>query len=316
MLPDKPSIAILPFENLSSDPQQDYFADGFTEDVITNVAQSKEIFVIARNSTFAYKGRAVKIQQVAEELGVRYVLEGSVRRIGEKMRITAQLIDATSGTHVWAKRYDEPIGKVFDVQDELSREIAGTLVTNIRAADLAKASQKRPKDLTAYDYVLQARARWDAPGKGAKMEARAVAEQAIAIDPNYAPAYAILGTTFNSAYIVQWEGPEALDRAYEAARKAVELDPLSSAAHEVLGRVLLRREQHAAAVDAIERSIALNPNRADHYASLADVLTFANRPGEAIDFLKKAMRLDPFILPAIICTSAGPIIFQSSTIRP
>lgn len=293
-LPNRPSIAIMPFANLSGDPKQDYFADGFTEDLITNVAQSKELFVIARNSTFTYKGRAVKVRQIAEELGVRYVLEGSMRRIGEKMRITAQLIDATAGTHVWAKRYDEPIGKLFDVQDELSQEIAGTLVTNIQVADLAKASRKRPKDLSAYDYVLQARARWDVPNRDAKIEARALAEQAIAIDPSYAPAYAILGTTLNGAYIRQWQGPEALDRAYEAARKAVELDPLSSVAHEVLGRVLLRRKQHAAAVDAIERSIALNPNRADHYASLADVLTFANRPGEAIDLLKKAMRLDPF----------------------
>ncbi len=293
-LPDRPSVAIMPFANLSGDPKQDYFADGFTEDVITNVAQSKELFVIARNSTFTYKGRAVKVGTIAEELGVRYVLEGSMRRIGETVRITAQLIDATRGTHVWAKKYDEPIGKLFDVQDELSRQIAATLVTNIQAADLAKASQKRPKDLSAYDYVLQARARWDVPNRDAKAEARALAARAVAIDPTYAPAYAILGTTFNGAYIRQWEGPEALERAYEAARKAVELDPLSSVAHELLGRVLLRRKQHNAAVVAIERAIALNPNRADHYASLADVLTFADRPDEAIELLRKAMRLDPF----------------------
>jgi adenylate cyclase len=296
-LSDKPSIAILPFANLSGDPQQEYFADGFTEDLITNVAQSKELFVIARNSTFTYKGRAVKIRQVAEELGVRYVLEGSVRRIGEKIRITAQLIDATNGAHVWAKRYDQPTAKLFDVQDEVSREIAATLLTNINKADLAKASQKRPTELSAYDYVLRARARWALPGKEAKLEARALAKNAIAIDPNYAPGYAVLGDTFNSAYIIQWEGPEALDRAYEAARQAVKLDPQLSLAHELLGRVLLRRRQHDGAIAAIKRAITLNPNLARHYASLADALTFANRPGEAIQLMQKFMRLDPFYPP-------------------
>jgi TolB-like protein/class 3 adenylate cyclase/Tfp pilus assembly protein PilF len=296
-LPDKPSIAILPFANLSGDRQQDYFADGFTEDLITNAAQSKELFVIAHNSTFSYKGREVKIRQVAEELGVRYVLEGSVRRIGETVRITAQLIDATNGSHVWAKRYDEPTDRLFDVQDEVSREIASTLLVNVKKADLAKATQKRPKELSAYDYVLRARARWAAPGKKAKLEARALAQQAIAIDPAYAPAYAVLGDTYNSAYITQWGGPDALDRAYDAARKAVELDPSLSTAHELLGRVFLRRRQHDDAVAAIERSISLNPNQPRHYASLADTLTFANRAKEAVDFLRKANRLDPFYPP-------------------
>jgi tetratricopeptide (TPR) repeat protein len=236
----------------------------------------------------------VKIRQVAEELGVRYVLEGSVRRIGETIRITAQLIDATNGAYVWAKRYDKPTAKLLDVQDEVSREIAGTLLVNIRKTDLAKASQKRPNNLSAYDYVLRARARSDATGKAANLEARALAEKAIAIDPKYAPAFAVLGETFNSAYIVQWEGPEALDRAYEAARKAVELDPLLSTAHELLGRVFLRRNQHDDAVAAIGRSIKLNPNRSRHYGSLADAQTFANRPEEAIALMKMAMRLDPF----------------------
>ena len=298
-LPDRPSIAILPFANRSGDPEQEYFADGFTEDLITNVAQSKDLLVIARNSTFTYKGQEVKIRQVAEELGVRYVLEGSVRRIGETIRITTQLIDATNGAHVWAKRYDEPSAKLFDVQDDVSREIAGTLLVNIRKTDLAKASQKRPENLSAYDYVLRARALFYAPAKAAYMEARSLAQKAIAIDPKYAPAYAVLGETFNSAFIVQWEGPEALDHAYEAARKAVELDPLLSTAHELLGRVFLRRLEHDNAVDAIKRSIKLNPNRSRHYSNLADVLTFANRPDEAIELMKKAMRLDPFY-PALI----------------
>jgi adenylate cyclase len=296
-LPAAPSIAILPFVNLSDDPEQDYFADGFTEDLITNVAQSKELFVIARNSTFSYKGRAVKVQQVSEELGVRYVLEGSVRRIGEKMRVTAQLIDATDGSHVWAKRYDEPIDRLFEVQDELTREIAGALLTNVRLADLAKASEKRPKELSVYDYLLRARAYWNKPGKEAKLRARKLAEQAIAIDPDYAPAYAILGETYNSAYIIQWEGPEALEHAYDAARKAVALDPLSSISQELLGRVYLRRGEHDEAIAAIRRAIALNPNDSGQYASLADALTFANHSEEAIEVMMKAMRLDPFYPP-------------------
>lgn len=296
-IPDQPSIAVLPFNNLSGDPEQDYFADGFSEDLITNLAQSNELFVAARNSTFTYKGKAVKIREVAEELGVRYVLEGSVRRLGDEIRITAQLIDASTGAHVWAKRYDEPLGRLFDVQDELSREIAGTLLTNINKIDLVRSKQKRPSELSAHDYVLQARARFALRSKATTMEARELAKKAVAADPEYAPAYAALGDTYNSAYILQWEGPEALDEAYVAARKAVELDPQLSEAHELLGRVLLRRGQHDEAITALERSIELNPNRSDNYASLADTLTFANRPEEAVGLLQKAMRLDPFYSP-------------------
>ena len=264
-LPDKPSIAILPFTNLSGDKQQEYFADGVTEDLITDLAQSKEIFVIARNSTFAYKGRNVPIREVAEELGVRYILEGSVRRIGENMRITAQLIDATNGAHVWAKRYDEPADKLFEIQDRLNREIAGTLLTNIRKSALAKLTQKRAQNFSAYDYVLRARAKFDQPGKAATLEARALAQKAIEIDPDYAPAYAILGDTFNSAYILQWESVESLERAYEAAQTAVRLDPMLSTGQELLGRVFLRRGQHELAIAAIKRAVELNPNRARHY---------------------------------------------------
>ena len=258
-IPDQPSIAVLPFTNLSDDPEQEYFADGFAEDLITNLAQSRDLFVAARNSSFTYKGKTVKIRQVAEELGVRYVLEGSVRRLGDEVRITAQLIDASTGAHVWAKRYDEPVGRLFDVQDELSREIAGSLLTNIKKVDLVRSKQKRPSELSAHDYVLQARARFAQRSKVTTMEARALAEKAIAADPEYAPAYAVLGDTYNSAYILQWEGNEALDQAYQAARKAVELDPQLSEAHELLGRVLLRRGQHDEAIASLERSIALNP---------------------------------------------------------
>ena len=296
-IPDKPSIAVLPFSNLSGDPEQEYFADGFADDLITNLAQSSDLFVAARNSSFTYKGKAVKVREVAEELGVRYVLEGSIRRLGVNIRITAQLIDVSTGAHVWAKRYDEPADKLFDVQDEVAREIAGTLLANINLVDLARSKQKRPSELSAHDYVLQARARYALRSRATTMEARELAEKAIAADPEYAPGYAILGDTYNSAYILQLEGAEALDHAYTAARNAVELDPQLSEAHELLGRVLLRRGQHDEAIASLERSIDLNPNRSDNYASLADTLTFANRAGEAIDLLQKAMRLDPFYSP-------------------
>lgn len=293
-VPDKPSIAILPFANLSDDTEREYFAEGFTEDLTSNVAQSKDLFVISRNSTLAFKSRPVNIQEVASDLGVRYVLEGSIRPIGDKVRVTAQLIDSSNDSHIWAKQYDVPMSGIFDVQDELTREISGSLLANIRRADLNRTLQKRPNDLSAYDYVLRARAMWDTPGKEAKLEARALAEKAIALDPNYAPAYAILGDTYNSAYILQWEGPEALDKAYELARKAVELDPLSSQSHELLGRVFLRRNQHNEAIITLRKAIELNPNRSFHYAALADVLTFANRPDEAIELMNTAIRLDPF----------------------
>jgi len=296
-LPDKPSLAVLPFANLSGDPQQEYIADGFTEDLITNVAQSKDLFVIARNSVFTYKGRAVKIRQIAEELGVRYVAEGSIRPIGDNMRITAQLIDAANGAHVWGKRYDEPISKLFDLQDEISREIAGALLASIGKADLAKASLKRPKDHSAYDKVLHARALFSKASHESTLQARRFAEQAIVVDPGYAPAYAILGDTFSIAYVVQWEGPDALERAYGAALKAVELDPQSSAAYSLLGRVFLRRRQYDDAVASHRKSIALNPNRAESYAFLADTLTFMGQADEAIDAVRTAMRLDPFFQP-------------------
>jgi adenylate cyclase len=183
------------------------------------------------------------------------------------------------------------------VQDEVSREIAGALLTSINKAVVASASQKRPGDISAYEYMLQARARWSRPGRAAKQEGRALAMQALAIDPNYAAAWAVLGDTYNSAYITQWEGPESLQRAHDAARKAVELDPLLSLAHELLGRVLLRKRQHDDAIAAIKRAIELNPNLVRHYASLADALTFANRSGEAIELLLMAKRLDPFYPP-------------------
>ncbi len=293
-LPDKPAIAVLAFDNMTGDPQQEYFADGFTEDLITNVARSKDLFVIARNSSFTYKGRAVNIRQIADELGVRYVVEGSIRRIGENMRITAQLIDAANGAHVWAKRYDEPMSKLFDLQDEISQEIAGALLASVGKADLAKASQKRPKDHSAYDYVLRARAQLALVSREATLKARGFAEQAIGIDPDYAPAYALLGETFSVTYVRQWEALDALDHAYSAALKAVELDPLSSQAHSLLGRIFLRRRQYDDAVASHEKSIALNPNRADSYAFLADTLTFIDRADEAIDAILTAMRLDPY----------------------
>jgi len=293
-LPERPSIAIMPFANLSDDTRQEYFADGFTEDLITNVAQSKDLFVIARNSTFTYKDRAVKIRQIAEELGVRYVVQGSIRRIGENMRITTQLIDAANGALEWAKRYDEPMSKLFDLQDQISQEIAGALLVGVGKADLAKASQKRPKDHSAYDYVLRARAHLSMASRKTTLQARGFAQQAITIDPDYAPGYAMLGDTYSIAYVLQWEGPDALEHAYSAALKAVELDPLSSAAHSLLGRVYLRRRQYDDAVATHKKSIALNPSRAVSYAYLADTLTFMGRADEAIETILTAMRLDPF----------------------
>ena len=180
----------------------------------------------------------------------------------------------------------------------MSREIAGTLLATISKSVLATTAQKRPGDLTAYEYVLRSRKSYDQGGRESNKKARELAEQAIAIDPNYAPAHAMLGNTFNNAFIRQWEGPEALDLAEEAARKAIELDPQLSTGHELLGRVLLRRGRHREAIEAIERAVTLNPNLSLHYASLADVLTFADRAGEAVETMKTAVRLGP-VLPII-----------------
>jgi TolB-like protein/Tfp pilus assembly protein PilF len=297
---DKPSIAVLPFANLSRDPEQDYLSDGIAEDLITNLSSFSELVVSARNSSFAYRGKSMRARQIGRDLGVRYLLQGSVHRDREQLRIMVQLVDAPSERQVWAKQYDRPFAAVFALQDAITQEILASLVSNIRVADVNRMMPVPAADLSAYELVLRAReASFRTATESSNIEARALAELAVEADPSYASAHVELGRTYYRAFVLEWEGASALDLALESARRAMSLDQRSASAHELLGRIHLRRGQHETAIAMLETALALNVNRADSYASLADALTFAGRAEEAVPLLEKAMRLDPHYLPQL-----------------
>jgi len=300
-LPEKPSIAVLPFANLSADPEQEYFADGVVEDVITALSQSSELFVIARNSSFQYKGKVVDVRQVGRELGVHYVLEGSVRRSSDRLRISAQLIDAQTGAHRWAEKYDRTLEDVFEVQDDVVRSIAVILTAHVRKAEAERARAKPPASWQAYDCYLQAAEAFDAftfRSFNIKdiYEARRLVERSLAIDPTYARSYALLADTYNTAWVNNLDSdhlnPAALDRALQLARKAVEFDPQLPEAHAVLGFVFTWLHQHDASIAEFERAVVLNPNYADWRFGWA--LVPAGDSNRAVQVLRNSMRLDPF----------------------
>src|SRR5262245_34175046 len=260
-LPGRPSIAVLAFTNMSGDPGQDYFSDGITEDIITGLSRFSELFIIARNSSFQYKGKSPDIRQVGRELGVRYVLEGSIRRAGGRVRISAQLIDAVTGAHLWAERYDRELKDVFAVQDEVSGAIVAILVAHVNKAEAERTLLKPPATWQAYDYYLRAAdaassflSSWEL---AELYEVRRLLEHSLAIDPTYARAYARLARTHIAAWLLSLDddylNPLALDRACQLARKAVQLDPNLPEAHAALGLALSRMREHEAAVAEFER---------------------------------------------------------------
>jgi adenylate cyclase len=297
---DKPSIAVLPFTNLSSDPEQEYLADGIVQDIITELSRFSELFVIARNSSFQYKGKAVDVRQVGRELGVHYVLEGSIRRGGNRIRIAAQLIDAATGVHRWAERYDRKLEDVFAVQDDVVRTIVTILAAHVRKAETERTRAKPPNSWQAYDYYLQGVEAFASFASSMRAEdiyeARRVLQQSLAIDANYARSYVLLANTYDAIRFHRFDSdylnPAALDRAHQFARRAVELDPNLPEAHAMLGLVLTWMRQHDASITEIERAIALNPNYVDWRFGLALVL--AGNPQRAIDVLESYIRLDPF----------------------
>ena len=293
-LPDKPSIAVLPFSNMSGDPEQEYFSDGITEDLTSDLSQISSLFVIARNSAFTYKGKAVKVQEVSREMGVRYVLEGSVRKANEQVRITVQLIDATTGGHLWSERYDRPLTDIFALQDEIVQKIVTTLKIQLTLMEQGFLVRKRTDNLEAYDYVLRGMAAWLRYTKEANAQARQMFEQAVALDPQYAEAYTGLGFTYWLEWYTQWNpDSQNLERTFELTQKAVALDDTIPTAHTVLGWVYLFKAQHEQAIAEMERTVSLAPNSADGYSSLGIVLAYAGRAGDGIELIEKAMRLDP-----------------------
>jgi tetratricopeptide (TPR) repeat protein len=259
------------------------------------------LFVIARNSVFTYKGRAVKPEQVSRELGVRYVLEGSVRKAGNRVRITAQLIDATTGYHIWAESYDGELKNIFALQDGITRQIVTALAPKLTVGEQSRSGRQETNSIEAYDHFLRGFALFYEYRKESNAMARQMFERAITLDPNYARAYVWLSWGYFIDWEFQWtEGLSSLDRALEKAKKAVALDDSLSGAHTVLGWSSLWKRQHDVAVAELERAVSLDPNSEWAYGFLAEVLNFAGRPDEAIGFAKKAMRLDPNYPPWLV----------------
>jgi len=313
-LPDKPSIAVLPFTNPSGDPNEDYFSDGITEDIITELSRFSELFVIARNSSFTYKGMAVDVRQVGRELGVRYVLEGSIRRAGDRVRITAQLIDATTAAHLWAERYNRKLEDVFAVQDEIACTIGPILAAHVNKAEIDRTLFKPPTTWHAHDYYLRAVASmasfYSSFQAKALYEARRLLEASLSADPTYARAYTTLSFTYSAAFSNpaddDYTTNDALKRAYEFAQKAVQLDPYLPQAHSQLGWVLIWKRRHGAAISSFERAIALNPNFSD-WRFIAG-LTLAGEHERALKASELYLRLDPFH-PANALTFIGVALF-------
>jgi adenylate cyclase len=299
-LPDKPSIAVLAFENLSGDPKQEYFADGVSEDIITELSRFSDLFVIARNSSFKYKGKAVDVRQVGRELGVRYALEGSVRRGGDRVRISAQLVDSGTGAHRWAERYDRELKDVFAIQDEVARTIAAVLAAHVNKAEAERTLLKPPATWQAYDHYLRAAAAWASFQSSWKLdqllETRGHLADSLKIDPKYARAYSLLASTHRVAWLnpvnEEYLSPATLDRAITLARTAIELDPNLPEAYAELAYNVIRKSDFDGATVAAERAIALNPNFVDY--RLGQVFYSVGQPAKAIEIAKAQMRLDPF----------------------
>lgn len=294
VLPAKPSIAVLPFTNMSAEFAQGSFADGMTEDIITDLARFNELFVIARHSTLTYKDRAVKVQDVSRELGVSHVLEGSIRVANDRVRITAQLIDARTGEHQWAERYDRDVNDVFAVQDEISQKIVTLLAGKLSRAALELARRKPPNSLEAYDYTIRG---WDHLWRtqSENLTARALFDEAIARDPGYARSHAGRSKTYFFDWQFQWtdDTEGAFFLALDEARSAVALDPDDCVPRLVLADVLVQSGSREEGLAELDVALALNPNNADAWVQRADALTLEGLPEEAIAEIRKALRLNP-----------------------
>ncbi len=294
-LPDKPSIAVLPFANMSDDPAQEYFVDGMTADLITDLARVPGLFVIARNSMFTYKGRAVKVREVAEELGVRYVLEGSVRRAGDRIRVNAQLIDATTGGHLWSERFDRELKDIFALQDEVVGRIVAALEVRLTEDERRSLAHQYTSSVQAYDVFLRGLGEFARRSKEGNDNARALFAESIELDPEFVHPYAYLAWAHVRDFIDGWsEWPErSLEQAYAQVRNATALDDSLPLTHFVMGIVQLFRKEHEKALDALETALSLDPNYASGYAMLMRVLHFSGRPDAGLEPMKVAMRLDP-----------------------
>ena len=293
--PDRPSIAVLAFDNMSDDAEQTYFADGIAEDIITDLSKVSGLIVIARNSSFAYKGQSMDLRRICGELGVRYILEGSVRKAGKRIRINAQMIDGTNGAHVWADRYDRDLADIFEVQDEVTREIVSALKVALTTSEETDRAARRKVDPEAYDLLVKGRARIYEFTADALAEARSSLERAIAIDPDMAAAHAWLSTLHSTEHNNRWNdaGPDHLNRAIAYAETAQRVDPNEPHGHHAMALAKLWRRDLEGAHEAAERAVALNANFASGYTALANAQDFLGDHEAAVVSGTTALRLDP-----------------------
>jgi TolB-like protein/cytochrome c-type biogenesis protein CcmH/NrfG len=293
-LPDRPAIAVLPFTNLSGEPEQEYFSDGISEDIITALSKLRWFFVIARNSSFIYKGKAVHMKQIAEELGVRYVVEGSVRKEGGRVRITAQLNDVATGAHLWAERYDREIADVFAVQDEITENIVAAIEPKLYAAESFRAQRKPPDSMDAWDLVMRALSHYWRVTRQDSVVAQALLEKAIAIDPNYGQALGLLATSYMFTAHMGWlDLTAAMPLAERAALEAIRADSEDPWAHNALGHVHLFARRFEDSLAEFETALRLNPNFALAQGYYGLSLSYSGRWREADEAARRALRLSP-----------------------
>ena len=296
-LASKPSIAVLPFLNMSGDPEQQYFSDGITGDIITELSRWHQLSVVSRSSSFHFRDKAPDAMEVGRQLGVRYIVEGSIRQIGDRIRVTAQLIDTASGRHLWAERYDRSLDEIFVMQDEVVQTIVATLVGRLQAAGADLVRRKPPSSLLAYDCVLRGKSLpWGDPDADA--EAVRLYQRAIELDPDYGVAYALLALMMYHEWCYDMSGSnQILDRAFEHARRAVELDENESYCQFILGHIHLFRGAHDLAMQYHMRAVEINPNSPEHIADMGGLFAYLGQPEESITWLRRAKRIDPYFNP-------------------
>ena len=296
-LPDKPSIAVLPFDNLSEDSKQEYFSDGMTEEITTGLSKIPQVFVIARNSSFRYKGKVIPVQQVGRELGVRYVLEGSVRKSEDRVRITAQLIDAFTGHHLWAERYDRRLEDIFAIQDEITKKILEALQVKLTEGEHARLWGKGTNNLDAYLKYVEARTLWRRfISRDTNAQARQMALEAIELDPEYAMAHGMLGYTHWSDLVMNWSESrkDSMEQLVKSCRKALALDASAPMLRSLRSHIYLMKKQYDNALVEGEQAVTMCPNCSENMILLGHILRYMGRPKEAIAVLERAVRLDPF----------------------
>jgi len=298
-LPDKPSIAVLPFDNMNKDPEQEYFSDGLTEQIINGLCKVSNLFVIGRNSSFVYKGKSIRTKQIAQELGVKYILEGSVQTVGDRVRITAQLIDATTDYHMWSERYDRELSDIFTLQDEITMKLISAMEVNLTSGEQARLWEAGTTNIQAYDKHMHGNECFFRFNEKDNKQAQQFYKEAINIDRSYALPHAMLGYTHMFDLLYRWsKSPiESFEHAEKCAENALNLNDSLDLAHLILGWIFIFKRQHEEAIKEGERAIELNPNGAEAHAHFGYMLIYSDKTELGIKLLKRAFRLNPIPMP-------------------